>query len=173
MSEQILMGVDPGSRALGYGIIQRRGSELKPLTWGVIRPKAVSLAERLGEIAKDLGAIISEYKPCHFVVEKVFMAKNPESAFILGHARGVVLSLAGLQKAKVTEYATRSVKKIVTGQGGAEKDHVRRVVEILLNIKVTELDATDALAMAITEARLLDEAELLAKQNRILKGARL
>ena len=173
MQEQILIGIDPGSRALGYGVLKRQKGQLLALEWGVIRPKADDLSGRLGLISVELKAIFERYKPTHVVVEKVFLGKNPDSAFILGHARGVALAMAGLVGATVSEYATRSVKKIVTGQGGAEKEHVKRVVEVLLKIKVEELDATDALAMAITESRKLDEAELMGRQSAVKLGVKL
>jgi crossover junction endodeoxyribonuclease RuvC len=173
MDKKIIIGIDPGSRALGFGVIEFSLQGLRALEWGVIRPKGLELAQRLGELHQSLLDLFEKYSPEHIVVEKIFLGKNPDSAFVLGHARGVILAAASQSQAQFSEYATRTVKKAVTGQGGAEKEHVRKVVEALLNIRVSDLDATDALAMAIGHTREIEKQNLLDRQTNRQRGAQL
>jgi crossover junction endodeoxyribonuclease RuvC len=147
----IILGIDPGSRFLGYAAIQvDLNRQMKPLEYGVLKFDAKEeLTERLLEIGTGIRDLMLTYKPQHISIEKIFLGKNADSAFKLGHARGVVIYEALSAGCKVFEYATRSVKKGITGNGGAEKDHVRMVVQNLLKLPpVKSLDASDALAMA-------------------------
>ncbi len=146
----IILGIDPGSRFLGFGVISYENNTMKPLEYGVLKFNAEeNLTERLLEIGEGVRDLFLEYKPDHISIEKIFLGKNADSAFKLGHARGVVIYEALRQKIEVFEYATRLVKKGITGNGGAEKEHVRTVVQNLLKIPpVKSLDASDALALA-------------------------
>lgn len=156
----IIIGIDPGSRFLGFGVVSYKNNTLTPIEYGVLKFDAnESLSNRLLEIGESVRDLFLEYKPDHISIEKIFLGKNADSAFKLGHARGVVI-YEGLQvKAKIFEYATRVVKKGITGNGGSEKDHVRSVVQNLLKIPpVKSLDASDALALACfhsTQLRVL------------------
>ncbi len=100
-------------------------------------------------------------------VEKIFLGRNADSAFKLGHARGVALSLAGQHQLEVGEYATRHVKKMLTGSGAATKEQVQFMIEQLLQTKVKELDATDALALAVCHARKAEVAMMFANQKTV------
>lgn len=146
----IILGIDPGSRFLGFGAISSENSKLKPLEYGVLKFDAQeNLTERLLEIGHGVREIFQEYKPQHVAIEKIFLGKNADSAFKLGHARGVVIYEALCAGIQVFEYATRVVKKGITGNGGADKEHVRTVIQNILKIPpVKSLDASDALALA-------------------------
>ena len=151
------MGIDPGSRFLGYAVIKVEGDEMKPLDFGVLKFNPdVPLTERLEAIGLGVRELFDKFKPQHLSLEKIFLGKNADSAFKMGHARGVVVYEALLSGCQVFEYATRVVKKGITGNGGAEKEHVRLVVRNILKIgPVKSLDASDALAMACYHATQL------------------
>ena len=157
----IILGIDPGSRFLGYAALQVDSNrQMKPLEYGVLKFDAKeNLTQRLLEIGNGVRDLMTSYKPQHMSIEKIFLGKNADSAFKLGHARGVVIYEALCAGCEIFEYATRSVKKGITGNGGAEKDHVRLVVQNLLKLPpVKSLDASDALAMAcyhVTQLQVL------------------
>ena len=153
----IILGIDPGSRFLGYAAISVEGSVMKPIDFGVLRfDPDVALTERLESIGLGVRELFKKFKPHHLSVEKIFLGKNADSAFKLGHARGVVIYEALLAGCDVHEYATRVVKKGITGNGGAEKEHVRLVVCNMLKLApIKSLDASDALAMACFHATQL------------------
>lgn len=144
------MGIDPGSRFLGFGVIDFKHGQMKAVEYGILKfDSEIDLSTRLLQIGDELQDLFSTYRPDHVAVEKIFLGKNADSAFKLGHARGLVLYQALKSKAQVYEYATRSVKKGITGIGSAEKEHVRLVVQKLLMIPpIKSLDASDALALA-------------------------
>jgi crossover junction endodeoxyribonuclease RuvC len=148
----IIMGVDPGSRATGYGVIDT-GPVARMLAGGVIRTTGSELAPRLLQIHETLSAVIAEFDPEVLAVENLFNAKNPRSSLVLGHARGVIL-LAGAQAGlPVAEYAPREIKLALTGQGGAAKEQVRAMVMRLLKLGgEPPLDLSDALAVALAHA---------------------
>lgn len=158
----IIIGIDPGTRVTGYGVIRADGDHLVGLECGVIAlNEKDSLPRRLAELSKRLKEIFDQFQPDEVVVEQIFLAKNADSAFKLGHARGVCLQAAGLFGAQVFEYATRSVKKAVTGSGAAEKEHVKLVVENLLGLRSDFLDASDALALAVAHVRTTQSRALI------------
>ncbi len=146
----IILGIDPGSRFLGFAVISSQTGILKALEYGVLKFDGnENLSQRLLEIGQGVRGLFEEYKPQHVSIEKIFLGKNADSAFKLGHARGVVIYEALLQKVEVYEYATRVVKKGITGNGGADKEHVRSVIQNIFKIPpVKSLDASDALALA-------------------------
>ncbi|MFZ3230319.1 MAG: crossover junction endodeoxyribonuclease RuvC [Pseudobdellovibrio sp.] len=146
----IILGIDPGSRFLGYGVISVQGATMTALDFGVLKFNAETpLSERLQDIGLGVQELFKKFKPNHVSLEKIFLGKNADSAFKLGHARGVIIYEALLAGCEVHEYATRIVKKGITGNGGAEKEQVRAVVCNILRIPVLKsLDASDALAMA-------------------------
>lgn len=148
----VILGVDPGSRATGYGLIAGDGRTFRHLSSGVIRPPAgTSLAERLVSIDTQLRALLREAAPDEVAVEGLFHARSPRTAIVLGHARGIVLLAARSGGAEVIEYAPRAVKLAVTGSGRASKGQVRAMVERLLQGAPEKLvlDAADALAIAL------------------------
>lgn len=161
----IILGIDPGSRFLGFAALEVSSTQplvMKALEYGVLKFNAEeNLSTRLLEIGEGVRDLMKSYKPDHVSLEKIFLGKNADSAFKLGHARGVVLYEALIAGCEVHEYATRVVKKGITGNGGAEKEHVRLVVQNLLKLPpVKSLDASDALAMACFHATQLRFAAL-------------
>ncbi len=150
-----VLGIDPGTRHCGYGIVEARsGSRLSWIAHGVISPKATDpLEARLTVIHTRLTEVIAEYKPVSCGVEEVFFAVNVKSALTLGHARGVALLAASQAGMIVQAYSPAVVKQSVVGFGRAEKEQVARMVSVLLGIPaIDEMDASDALAIAITHA---------------------
>jgi crossover junction endodeoxyribonuclease RuvC len=146
----IILGIDPGSRFLGYGVISITGTTMTAIDCGVLKfNPETPLSERLHDIGLGVQDLFKKFKPNHLSLEKIFLGKNADSAFKLGHARGVIIYEALIAGCEVHEYATRIVKKGITGNGGAEKEQVRAVVCNILRIPLLKsLDASDALAMA-------------------------
>ena len=146
----IILGVDPGSHATGYGVIST-GPVVRMLTGGVIRTSAKSpLSERLLAIHTGLVAVIDAHEPVQMAVENLFNAKNARSSLILGHARGVILLAGAAADLPVSEYAPREVKQAVTGNGAATKEQLRFMVMRLLQLKEEPpLDMSDALGVAL------------------------
>ncbi|MBC7421334.1 MAG: crossover junction endodeoxyribonuclease RuvC [Bdellovibrio sp.] len=164
----IILGIDPGSRFLGYGVISVHAGLMKPIDFGVLKFDAeIPLSERLQSIGQGVRQLMEKYKPQHVSLEKIFLGKNADSAFKMGHARGVIIYEALLAQAEIFEYATRVVKKGITGSGSAEKEHVRAVVTNLLKIgPVKSLDASDALAMACFHASQLRVIQIKKRLER-------
>ncbi len=147
----IVLGVDPGSHATGFGVINT-GPVVRMLTGGVIRTNSKApLAERLHCIHNELSGLFVRYEIDAMAVEDLFNAKNARSSLILGHARGVIL-LAGAQAGlEVGSYAPREVKQALTGNGAAAKEQVRFMVMRILGLKEEPpMDMSDALAVALT-----------------------
>lgn len=150
----IILGIDPGSRITGFGVLKSSRTRVEHISHGIILlPKEESLSLRLKVLSEGMQTLLAKYKPAHVVVEKIFLGKNADSAFKLGHARGVVLAEAAKAGAEVHEYATRVVKKAIAGKGSAEKEQVKFMVEKLLGLdQIDKIDASDALAMALYHA---------------------
>ncbi len=147
-----VLGIDPGSRITGYGVVLKgHGGSLTQICQGIIRlTPGASLANKLLQISERLSAIIEEYKPDAVAIEDIFFAKNVRSAIILGHARGVSMLSAASFGLDVFEYAPMKIKQAVTGYGNAPKDQVQKMVKALLKSPDTATpDAADALATAI------------------------
>jgi crossover junction endodeoxyribonuclease RuvC len=154
-SERIrILGLDPGSRATGYGVIDKEGDCLRFVTCGVIRTSSkLDFAIRLREIHDGLCEVIGKQQPDRAAVEEVFMSRNPMSALKLGHARGVAMLAACRHGLPVREYSARAVKQAVTGYGQAAKEQVQQMVRILLQLSASpSQDAADALAVALCHA---------------------
>jgi crossover junction endodeoxyribonuclease RuvC len=151
-----ILGIDPGSRICGYGLIVVRAKSLEYVECGVLTaPEAWPMERRLGEIARSLGEVITELKPSHVAVEDVFSRINARSALALAQARGMALAVVGMAGLSVASYPAPLVKKTVVGRGRAEKAQVARMVQGLLGLAAApRADAADALAVAITHARV-------------------
>ncbi|MBI5575195.1 MAG: crossover junction endodeoxyribonuclease RuvC [Deltaproteobacteria bacterium] len=149
-----ILGIDPGSRATGYGIIDVRGNGMSPVAWGVIRTDASNpFPDRLFEIHKKLSEVILLHKPTEAAVENVFLAKNAASALKLGQARGAAIVACRSNGIPVHEYSAKEIKTAATGFGAASKDQVGGMVCRLLGIRDNvPPDASDALAMAFCRA---------------------
>lgn len=147
----LVLGLDPGSRATGYGLVQSQGSRLKLVDAGVIRPPAkAGLAQRLAAIYEGVAKVIAANGPQQAAVEGVFTAKNARSAMVLGQARGAAILAPALAGIAVFEYPPTTVKKSLVGVGRAGKEQVRAMVAALLKAPLPGgLDASDALAVAI------------------------
>jgi crossover junction endodeoxyribonuclease RuvC len=158
--KQLILGVDPGSRRCGFGLLSCQRDRVEHVDHGVIvLNEKWPLAERLVRLQAELSGLYARFPITSTVVEKVFFGKNADSAFVLGHARGVCLLVSAQHQVPIAEYAARYVKKCVTGSGAASKDHVQMVVFNLLRVRAPEAvayDASDALSLALTHARVQD-----------------
>ena len=152
-----ILGLDPGSRVCGYGVIDERAGELAYVECGLLTaPADRAMEERLGELARGLREVIDELQPQIVAVEDVFSHQNVRSALALAHARGMVLAVVGLCGLSVASYAPALVKKAVSGSGRADKTQIARMVQALIGLRsLPRADATDALAVAITHGRRL------------------
>jgi len=150
-----VLGVDPGSNATGFGVIEREGGQVRHVRHGILRPPVgAELPERLRFLYRGLLEIVRAETPEVAVVERVFLASNPRSALVLGQARGALLASLGEAGLRVSELAARQVKKAITGTGGAHKDQVQMMVTRLLSLeREPATDAADALALALTYAQ--------------------
>ncbi|MCL1946473.1 MAG: crossover junction endodeoxyribonuclease RuvC [Chitinivibrionia bacterium] len=147
-----ILGIDPGSRALGYGIINIISSKLSPVEYGVVKLDAKEeLPVRLCGIYENVTQIIEKHKPDLISVETPFFGKNAHSSFVLGHARGAIMLAVGQSKTKYCEHSPTEIKKAVTGNGLAEKSQVEYMVKAILGLSDEKIkdDAFDALACAI------------------------
>ena len=147
----IIIGIDPGIRNTGWGIISNFENKLHHIDHGVIVPNSEeSDASRLFYISSHLDEILNNYKPSLAVIEKIFVSASGESALKLGMARGVALNvIASKKNILIIELAARFVKKAITGSGAADKNQIKFMIEKLLGKRVDKLDASDALAIAI------------------------
>lgn len=159
-----ILGVDPGSGATGWGVIECAGSRLSFVAAGVVRPKrALSRAGRLATIHDALAALIAEHAPDEAAVEETFVNASPRDALVLGEARGVALLAPARAGIAVAEYAANTIKKSVVGRGHAEKAQVAAMVRVLLPASgILAADAADALAVAICHAHHRASAHLKA-----------
>lgn len=151
-----ILGVDPGSRVCGYGVVDATGSaQYIYVECGVLTARAdAPMEQRLGEIARWLTDVITELRPAAMAVEDVFSRVNVASALALAQARGMVLAVAGMAGLSVCSYAPTMVKKTVTGRGRASKEQVAHMVQSLVGLnRPPRADAADALAVAITHAQ--------------------
>ena len=145
-----ILGVDPGSRMTGVGIIEVNGDRVSPVFYGVIKAGGGEFTERLGIIFSELQQLIKEHKPDEAAIESVFVAHNAASAIKLGQARGAAVCAAISCDVPVSDYSPRSIKQAIVGRGGADKAQVQHMVGILLGISgPIQNDAADALAVAL------------------------
>jgi crossover junction endodeoxyribonuclease RuvC len=151
-----IIGIDPGLRTLGWGVVEASGARIAYIGSGVIRSNShISLAERLRQLHEGLASVIGEHMPSEAAVEETFVNRDPQSALKLGQARGIALAVPALAGLAVAEYAANVIKKTVTGTGHAEKAQIAMMVEALLpGSGMQGTDAADALAVAITHARV-------------------
>ena len=148
-----ILGIDPGLRVTGFGLIDRIGQSLVYVTSGVIRTPDAELPERLKAILQSLNEVIAEHQPVQVAVEKVFVNVNPTSTLLLGQARGAAICAAVACGLPVSEYTALQVKQAVVGKGHAAKEQVQEMVRRLLALAgEPSADAADALACAICHA---------------------
>lgn len=145
-----ILGIDPGSRVTGYGLINVSGKELQYIDSGCIRTGENNLGERLLIIYNGICQLMEEYMPEEIAIEQVFVHHNPSSALKLGHARGVAMVAAASHRRSINEYSPREIKQAIVGYGAATKDQVQHMVVQLLSLnRRPQADAADALAIAI------------------------
>jgi len=167
----LILGIDPGSRKTGFGLVDITGGRACYVTSGVIRVPDTSLAERLKIIFDSVTQLTGQYVPDQLAIEEVFMGKNASSALKLGQARGAAITAAAVAGIPVFEYATRTVKQSVVGQGGADKIQIQHMVKVLLRLPATpQEDAADALAVALCHANTQAQLIKLAGARRFRRG---
>lgn len=146
----IILGIDPGSRITGYGIVKQQGHKFQYVGSGCIRTPDSDLAIKLNTIFNGVTEIIKQYQPETFAIEQVFMAQNPDSALKLGQARGSAIVAATQAELPVFEYSARQIKQSVVGTGAADKNQVQHMVQHILKLAgKPQADAADALAVAM------------------------
>lgn len=152
-----VVGIDPGTRKTGWGVVDKKGTRLVAVASGIIQVSAKKpLAERLLTIHVGIVQVIEEYSPHVMALEDMFFAKFPNAAIKLGHARGVAMVAGATAGLQVHEYAPALVKRTVAGKGSATKSQVARLVGAILGLReLPGEDATDALAVAVTHLQTL------------------
>ncbi len=163
----IILGVDPGVAATGFGVIAVEGGRMRPLEYGVIATSASRpLGLRLGEIHRRIAELIARYRPDAVALEDLFVGGNPRTILSVGHARGAVLAACGLAGVESAGYPPAEVKATVCGFGRADKSQVERMVRAILAVDAPRVSdhATDALAVAVCHAHV-------ARARRVLAGA--
>ncbi len=164
-----VIGIDPGSRAMGYGVVEEQQGRLVHLAHGVIRAdRRLPLERRLRDLFAQLGQAVAQYQPDAVAVEGVFAFRNPRSALILGQARAIALLVAAQSGLSVHEYAPAKVKRAVGAGGAAGKEAVARMVNVFFRLpQLPRADACDALAIAICH---LHHARFLPRLTRGAQG---
>ena len=167
----LILGIDPGSRKTGYGLIDCLAGKTRYVSSGVVRMPEGSLSERLKVIFDSVCEIIQTYQPQEMAIEQVFMAKNAGSALKLGHARGAAIVAGVSNDLPVSEYEARKVKQSVVGTGAADKLQVQHMVKTLLKLpRSPQEDAADALAVALCHANTQQHLIRLAGAGHFRRG---
>ena len=165
-----ILGIDPGLRVTGYGIIERTGSRLVYVASGTIRSGDGELPERLGVLFRGVVEVLAAHAPQQIAIEKVFVNVNPQSTVLLGQARGAAIAALVQQGLPVAEYTALQIKQAVVGQGHADKTQVQDMVRRLLALeKAPASDPADALACAICHAH----TSATAANSRLPAGLRV
>ena len=148
-----ILGIDPGSRITGYGVVDTDGAGTRYVASGCLKLGDGDFPGRLREIFLRIGELVAEYTPNHVAIEQVFVNKNADSALKLGHARSAAICATFAAEPLLFEYAAREIKQAVVGGGGAEKGQVQHMVKVLLALDISPAsDEADALAVAICHA---------------------
>ncbi len=169
-----ILGIDPGLRVTGYGVIDQEGQKLSYVASGVVRTKDGELPERIQVLFAGIGEILEAYRPGACAVEKVFVNVNPQSTLLLGQARGAAIAALTAAGQSVYEYTALQVKQAVVGNGHADKRQVLHMVMRLLKLPgEPSMDASDALACAICHAHGGTGLGALTTAGRRRRGGRL
>lgn len=171
-----ILGIDPGLRITGFGVIDKQGNKLSYIASGTIKTLDIDLPSRLKTILQGVGEVIAMYRPDCAAIEKVFVNVNPQSTLLLGQARGAAICALVNADLSVAEYTALQVKQAVVGQGKAQKQQVQDMVQRLLAMSGTPTaDAADALGVAITHAHNSDVLSILGGMAPTLakKGLRI
>lgn len=160
-----VLGIDPGSRVTGFGVVKVRGPRVNYVCSGVIRAKGDTFEARLRLIFDEMAALLAEHRPEEVAIERVFVHRNADSALKLGQARAAAICATFERPVPIHEYAAREVKQAVTGTGGAEKEQVQLMVKRLLGLDGRlQADAADALAVALCHAHMRTVRTLTNRQ---------
>ncbi len=163
-----VLGIDPGTRVMGYGVVEERGDSVVAVEYGALTSQGhTPIAERLATIYRDLGDIILQYRPDEVAVEQPFVAKNARSALAIGRAQAVALVAAAMQHTPASEYTPAEIKQSVASYGASSKEQVQEMVRLQLGLADTPQpkDAADALAVALCHLSQMHLSNLLAKQQ--------
>ncbi|HDZ09125.1 crossover junction endodeoxyribonuclease RuvC [Pseudohongiella sp.] len=167
----LILGIDPGSRATGFGIIESVGNRLKYVASGCIKPALGEHPQRLKEIFRGISDVIEQYSPQECAIEEVFLGKSVSSALKLGQARGSAMVACLHLDLPVAEYTPRTVKQSVTGSGAADKVQVQHMVKVLLGLQgKLQADAADALAIALCHANTRQSLIKVASARNFSRG---
>ncbi|HPJ55144.1 MAG TPA: crossover junction endodeoxyribonuclease RuvC [Bacteroidales bacterium] len=153
--ESIILGIDPGTRIMGYGVIRKKGSKIETMAMGVVNMTAIKDPyRRMSHILEKMYELLDCYHPDCMAIEAPFYSKNIQSMLKLGRAQGVAIAAALSRNVPVCEYAPRKIKMAVTGKGAASKEQVAGMLKRIMVVdeKAESLDATDALAVAVCHA---------------------
>ncbi len=155
MSVRRIIGIDPGSRITGIGVIETDGQRTRYIYSAGLKLGDKALPERLGEIFTEVSAVIRQYRPDEMSIENVFMSNNAASALKLGQARGAAICAGVVLQLPVHEYSPKEIKQATVGKGAADKTQVQHMVKVLLNLQgKLQADAADALAIALCHAHI-------------------
>ncbi|WP_045224081.1 crossover junction endodeoxyribonuclease RuvC [Methyloterricola oryzae] len=169
-----ILGIDPGSRATGYGVIDERANGAVLVACGCIRTDTETFPDRLKQIYDGVFRVVQDYAPHELAIEQVFMHKNADSALKLGQARGSAICGALAGGLPVFEYAARQVKQALVGKGSADKVQVQHMVRILLNMSgALQADAADALGVALCHLHTQQTLRRIQGAGRSAAGGRL
>ena len=166
-----ILGIDPGSRFTGYGIIDMQGNHATHITHGTIRVEGDDIAAKLRCLYRELATILTEHHPDEVSIEKVFMHKNADSALKLGQARGCAITACAERDLPVFEYTANQVKQATVGKGHAAKEQVQHMIKILLCLRTSpQADAADALAIALCHGHSREGLMRMAGVSGIRRG---
>ena len=170
-----VLGIDPGSRVTGFGVVQvLRNGRIEYIASGCVRVPKGELADRLKTVYDGVTEIINTYQPTMLAIEKVFMAKNADSALKLGQARGAAILAGANQMLDIAEYTALQIKRAAVGKGHAGKQQVQHMVKALLGLSAApQADAADALACAICHAHHAVGLQSLPRRPSRRRGMRL
>ena len=168
---KIILGIDPGTLIMGYGLIVVKGHDISLLELGVLKPGSTKdVYKKLQLIFNTVSGLITKYQPTDFAIEAPFFGKNVQSMLKLGRAQGVAIAAAMRHGLEVTEYSPKKIKQSVTGNGNADKEQVMKMLQTLLSFKEDpkHFDATDALAVAVCHHFQMNS--ILGKTGKGAKG---
>ena len=168
-----IMGIDPGSRITGYGVIEVQGRRTVHIVSGCVRMKDDDFPQRLRTIFEGLGEVLERHRPTEIAIEKVFMQRNADSALKLGQARGAAICAVVSRSLPIAEYSPRQIKQALVGRGAAAKEQVQHMVKTLLQlIESPQEDAADALACALCHCHTRQTMDRLPIALQGIRGGR-
>lgn len=169
----IILGIDPGSRCTGFGLIDNQPGQITYMHSGFFKIQGESLPHRLGGIYQHIDELIRQFRPQQMSIEQVFMHRNADSALKLGQARGAAICAGHLAGLEIAEYAPREIKQAIVGSGAATKDQVQHMVKRLLGLREPlQADESDGLAIAICHAQFYATQQKTGLDAKMLKRRR-